>query len=131
MVAQLNVQRLCQIIANQLSISNNDDYGLFALYDACETLLHGNECPLTVRLDLNSSGKAHFFAYKRIEAKIAWPSSAIQLAASSSLNQPIQGIFGSAQSRFVWLPYVHFLYSIPSAVVPVKRVTSPILLINK
>lgn len=28
LVAQLNVQRLCQIIANQLSISNNEEYGL-------------------------------------------------------------------------------------------------------
>jgi hypothetical protein len=101
MVAQLNVQRLCQIIANQLSISNNDDYGLFVLYDACETLLHNNESPLTVRLDLNSSGKAHFFAYKRIEAKIAWPSSAVQLATSTSFNQPLQATFGSTQSRFV------------------------------
>lgn len=28
LIAQLNVQRLCQIIANQLSISNNEEYGL-------------------------------------------------------------------------------------------------------
>jgi hypothetical protein len=101
MVSQLTVQRLCQIIATQLSISNSEEYGLFALYDACETLLHGTECPLNIRTELNSSGKAHFFAYKRLESKIAWPASAVQLTTSTSMNQPMQGTFGSAQSRYV------------------------------
>lgn len=73
----------------------------FVLFDGCETLLHANECPLTIRTDLNATGKAHFFAYKRTESKIAWPSSAVQLTSSTSLNQPVNATFGSIQSRYV------------------------------
>jgi hypothetical protein len=38
-----------------------------------ETLLADGECPQDVKAHISSSGKHCMFAYKRIDAKIAWP----------------------------------------------------------
>lgn len=94
-VAQMNVARLCRVIAHQLAITNPEDYGLCVLYDGYETLLHANETPDAIRAQLNETGKPHLFAYKRHDAKIAWPASAVQLTSTSAKFSPTQ------QSRFV------------------------------
>ncbi|CAD5225293.1 unnamed protein product [Bursaphelenchus okinawaensis] len=88
-VAQMNVARLCRVIAHQLAITNPEDYGLCVLYDGYETCLNANECPDAIRQQLNDTGKPHLFAYKRHDAKIAWPSSAVQLT-STCAKSPSQ-----------------------------------------
>lgn len=54
------------------------------LYDGYETCLTANEVPDAIRAQLNDTGKPHLFAYKRHEAKIAWPASAVQFSSSYS-----------------------------------------------
>ncbi|CAD5231494.1 unnamed protein product [Bursaphelenchus xylophilus] len=81
-VAQMNVARLCRVIAHQLAITNPEDYGLCVLYDGYETCLNLNEVPDAIRQQLNDTGKPHLFAYKRHDAKIAWPASAVQLTST-------------------------------------------------
>jgi hypothetical protein len=45
----------------------------YLLVDGFETCLLANECPDNIRDQLRSARKQHLFAYKRHEAKIAWP----------------------------------------------------------
>jgi len=84
---QMNASKLCRVIAHQFAITNPEDYGLYILFDGFETCLLSNEFPDVIRDQLNDAGKPHLFAYKRHEAKIAWPKSAVQIgSASSSLD---------------------------------------------
>ncbi|GAB0089723.1 Protein sprint [Sergentomyia squamirostris] len=72
-------KEVCRIIAHKARITNPQDYGLFKLVDGEETLLMESECPQDSRLA--ARGKHWMLAYKRIDAKIAWPTHA---ASSSS-----------------------------------------------
>ncbi|XP_037918513.1 protein sprint isoform X4 [Hermetia illucens] len=62
---------VCRIIAHKARITNPQDYGLFKLVDGEETLLVENECPQDARIA--ARGKHCMLAYKRLDAKIAWP----------------------------------------------------------
>ncbi|XP_058826016.1 protein sprint isoform X4 [Topomyia yanbarensis] len=64
-------REVCRIIAHKARITNAQDYGLFKLIDGEETLLQDNECPQDVRMA--ACGKHCMIAYKRVDAKIAWP----------------------------------------------------------
>lgn len=64
-------RELCRIIAHKARITNPQDYGLFKLVNGEETILHEGECPQDIRLA--AKGKHCLLAYKRIDAKIAWP----------------------------------------------------------
>lgn len=69
-------REVCRIIAHKARITNPQDYALFKLVDGEETLLTDAECPQDVRLA--AKGKHCMLAYKRIDAKIAWPTAAGQ-----------------------------------------------------
>jgi len=62
---------LCRIIAHKARITNPQDYGLFKLVNGEETLLQDVEYPQEVAIMTRIKPCA--FAYKRIDAKIAWP----------------------------------------------------------
>ncbi|XP_055544284.1 uncharacterized protein LOC129729604 isoform X4 [Wyeomyia smithii] len=64
-------REVCRIIAHKARITNAQDYGLFKLIDGEETLLQDNECPQDVRMA--ACGRHCMIAYKRVDAKIAWP----------------------------------------------------------
>ncbi|EJD76625.1 CBR-TAG-333 protein [Loa loa] len=72
-VPQMTAGKLCRVIAHQFGITNPEDHGLYLLVDGYETCLLANECPDLIRHQLKQAHKAHLFAYKRHEAKIAWP----------------------------------------------------------
>uniref|UniRef100_F1KR34 Protein sprint n=1 Tax=Ascaris suum TaxID=6253 RepID=F1KR34_ASCSU len=75
--AQMTAGKLCRVIAHQFGITNPEDHGLYLLVDGFETCLLSNECPDAIRHQLQQAHKAYLFAYKRHEAKIAWPKAAI------------------------------------------------------
>ncbi|XP_035897886.1 protein sprint isoform X2 [Anopheles stephensi] len=75
-------KEVCRIIAHKARITNAQDYGLFKLIDGEETLLHDTECPQDVRM--TAKGKHFMIAYKRIDAKIAWPTVMPNNAVASS-----------------------------------------------
>ncbi|XP_023296590.2 protein sprint isoform X2 [Lucilia cuprina] len=66
-----STREVCRIIAHKARITNPQDYALFKLVDGEETLLNESECPQDIRLA--AKGKHCMLAYKRIDAKIAWP----------------------------------------------------------
>ncbi|XP_064073224.1 protein sprint isoform X5 [Vanessa tameamea] len=66
---------LCRALAHAAHITNPQDYALFALHDGQETMLNENDCPQEVMLE--KSGQNFILAYKRIDAKIAWPQQAL------------------------------------------------------
>lgn len=72
----MTTRDVCKIIAHKARITNPQDYGLFKLVDGEETLLGDAECPQDVKGGVAQSGKHCMFAYKRIDAKIAWPRTA-------------------------------------------------------
>lgn len=61
----MNTRDVCRILAHKIRCTNPQDYGLFKLVQGEETLLGDHECPQELSHCL--------FAYKRIDAKIAWP----------------------------------------------------------
>ncbi|KAG7197349.1 hypothetical protein KM043_018456 [Ampulex compressa] len=61
----MNTRDVCRILAHKIRCTNPQDYGLFKLVHGEETLLGDHECPQELSHCL--------FAYKRIDAKIAWP----------------------------------------------------------
>ncbi|XP_055696838.1 protein sprint isoform X2 [Phlebotomus papatasi] len=73
-------KEVCRIIAHKARITNPQDYGLFKLVDGEETLLMDSECPQDARLA--ARGKHWMLAYKRIDAKIAWPTTAASTSGS-------------------------------------------------
>ncbi|XP_028169737.1 protein sprint isoform X7 [Ostrinia furnacalis] len=66
---------LCRALAHAAAITNPQDYALFALHDGQETMLNENDCPQDVMSE--KSGQNFILAYKRIDAKIAWPQQAL------------------------------------------------------
>ncbi|KAL1509626.1 hypothetical protein ABEB36_004335 [Hypothenemus hampei] len=66
---QMTTKEVCKIIAHKVRITNPQDYALYRLTDGEETMLMDNECPQ----DFLREGKHTMLAYKRIDAKIAWP----------------------------------------------------------
>ncbi|XP_014208187.1 protein sprint [Copidosoma floridanum] len=64
----MNTRDICRILAHKIRCTNPQDYGLFKLVQGEETLLGDQECPQDMLHCL--------FAYKRIDAKIAWPKTA-------------------------------------------------------
>ncbi|XP_034238046.1 protein sprint isoform X2 [Thrips palmi] len=72
----MTTREVCKIIAHKARITNPQDYGLFKLVDGEETLLTDAECPQDVKGGVSQAGKHCMFAYKRIDAKIAWPRTA-------------------------------------------------------
>ncbi|KAJ8684442.1 hypothetical protein QAD02_020234, partial [Eretmocerus hayati] len=61
----MNTRDICRILAHKIRCTNPQDYGLFKLVQGEETLLGDQECPQELSHCL--------FAFKRIDAKIAWP----------------------------------------------------------
>ncbi|XP_044581676.1 protein sprint isoform X2 [Cotesia glomerata] len=61
----MNTREICRILAHKTRCTNPQDYGLFKLVQGEETLLGDHECPQELSHCL--------FAFKRIDAKIAWP----------------------------------------------------------
>ena len=76
-VPQMSTLKLCRMIAHKNGITNPEDYGLYLLIDGFESCLAPAECPDFIREQLRASNKPHMFAYKRHEAKIAWPKAAM------------------------------------------------------
>ncbi|KAE8751178.1 hypothetical protein FOCC_FOCC002006 [Frankliniella occidentalis] len=72
----MTTREVCKIIAHKARITNPQDYGLFKLVDGEETLLTDAECPQDVKGGVAQAGKHCMFAYKRTDAKIAWPRTA-------------------------------------------------------
>ncbi|XP_053633664.1 protein sprint isoform X2 [Cherax quadricarinatus] len=66
-------REVCKMMAHKMRVTNPQDYGLYKLVDGLETLLSDNECPHKVKSDLTTHGFHCTFAFKRIDAKIAWP----------------------------------------------------------
>nr|XP_022912808.1 protein sprint isoform X2 [Onthophagus taurus] len=66
----MTTKEVCKIIAHKARITNPQDYALYRLVDGEETLLGDNECPQEFMM---CEGKHVMLAYKRIDAKIAWP----------------------------------------------------------
>ncbi|XP_023290235.1 protein sprint isoform X3 [Orussus abietinus] len=64
----MNTRDVCRILAHKTRCTNPQDYGLFKLVQGEETLLGDHECPQEISHCL--------FAFKRIDAKIAWPRTA-------------------------------------------------------
>lgn len=95
----MTTKDVCKIIAHKVRITNPQDYGLFKLVDGegnfrfylifllisllekitsfnfffLETLLNDTDCPQDIKCNVTESGKHCMLAYKRIDAKIAWP----------------------------------------------------------
>ncbi|KAA0199779.1 hypothetical protein HAZT_HAZT001432 [Hyalella azteca] len=65
------------MMAHKMRVTNPQDYGLYKLVDGygeyCESVLGDNECPQSVRNELSHSGHHCIIAFKRTDAKIAWP----------------------------------------------------------
>ncbi|KAG8248252.1 E3 ubiquitin protein ligase rin2 [Homalodisca vitripennis] len=69
----MTTRDVCKIIAHKVRITNPQDYGLYKLVDGEETLLAETDCPQDIKGTVSTIGKHCMFAYKRIDAKIAWP----------------------------------------------------------
>uniref|UniRef100_A0A915CWH4 Ras-associating domain-containing protein n=1 Tax=Ditylenchus dipsaci TaxID=166011 RepID=A0A915CWH4_9BILA len=85
---QMNVAKLCRVISHQFAITNPEDYGLYILFDGFETYLLPKEYPHVIRDQLSEAGKSHLFAYKRNEARIAWPKNAVSCCTPTEGLQP-------------------------------------------
>ncbi|XP_016842477.1 protein sprint isoform X2 [Nasonia vitripennis] len=72
----MNTRDVCRILAHKIRCTNPQDYGLFKLVQGEETLLGDHECPQELSHCL--------FAFKRIDAKIAWPKTTGSSNAGSS-----------------------------------------------
>lgn len=98
---KMNVAKLCRVIAHQFSVSNPEDYALFVLLDGLETVLSPTEFPHLVRDQIIQSGKPHLFAYKRLEARLAWPRQAAAMCApvSNNASLPLPAMAQMAHGR--------------------------------
>ncbi|CAI4222896.1 unnamed protein product [Auanema sp. JU1783] len=73
-VPQMTTSKLCRVIAHQQGITNPEDFGLYLVLNGFETALHSSDTPDAIRDKMRNDGKNFLFAYKRHDAKIAWPS---------------------------------------------------------
>uniref|UniRef100_A0AC35TVY4 SH2 domain-containing protein n=1 Tax=Rhabditophanes sp. KR3021 TaxID=114890 RepID=A0AC35TVY4_9BILA len=85
-VPHMSVGKLGRIIASRFSITFPDDHGLYILFDGYENRLNSNESLDEVIGTYRASNKNYLFAYKRHEAKIAWPTLAMNGGSVSVLN---------------------------------------------
>jgi len=69
----MSTKEVGKMIAHKFNITNPQDYGLFKLVNGEETLLMDTECPHSIQFQLQVAAVECAFAYKRIDAKIAWP----------------------------------------------------------
>ncbi|CAI5450198.1 unnamed protein product [Caenorhabditis angaria] len=75
-VPMLTTNKLSRLIAHQQGITNPEEHGLYLIADGFESCLQPNDCPVQIHEQLKCEQKPHLFAYKRHEAKIAWPRTA-------------------------------------------------------
>ncbi|KAL8619629.1 hypothetical protein ACOMHN_019684 [Nucella lapillus] len=71
----MTTKDVCAMIAHKFKITNPQDYGLILLCNGEEVQLADQQCPQILKKDNLVAGKETFFAYKRLGANIAWPSS--------------------------------------------------------
>ncbi|CBM41195.1 Protein kinase domain-containing protein [Caenorhabditis elegans] len=76
-VPMLTTSKLSRLVAHQQGITNPEEHGLYLIAEGFESCLSPSECPVLVHEQLKKDKKPHMFAYKRHEAKIAWPRAAI------------------------------------------------------
>lgn len=69
----MTTKDICKMVAHRLSVSNPQDYALYKLVNGDENILSDTACPWLVRIELITAGVDCVFAYKRTDAKIAWP----------------------------------------------------------
>jgi len=69
----MTAREVCKMLDHRLRITSPQDYGLFKLINGEETLVGDLECPQAIKQDLSAKGIHCMLAYKRLEAKIAWP----------------------------------------------------------
>ncbi|XP_076463753.1 uncharacterized protein LOC143295940 isoform X2 [Babylonia areolata] len=71
----MTTKDVCAMIAHKFKITNPQDYGLILLCNGEESQLQDQQCPQILKKDNLAAGRETFFAYKRLGANIAWPSS--------------------------------------------------------
>ncbi|CAI2354252.1 unnamed protein product [Caenorhabditis sp. 36 PRJEB53466] len=76
-VPMLTTSKLSRLVAHQQGITNPEEHGLYLIADGFESCLSPSDCPVLVHEQLVKESRPHMFAYKRHEAKIAWPRAAI------------------------------------------------------
>ncbi|CAL2045935.1 unnamed protein product [Caenorhabditis brenneri] len=76
-VPMLTTSKLSRLVAHQQGITNPEEHGLYLIAEGFESCLGSSEFPILVHEQLKKENKPHLFAYKRHEAKIAWPRAAI------------------------------------------------------
>ncbi|BFZ11807.1 hypothetical protein BsWGS_14845 [Bradybaena similaris] len=69
----ITTRDVCAMVAHKLKVTNPHDYGLFMLFDGLERQLAETDCPQMMKCDNLAMGKSCCFAFKRIDATIAWP----------------------------------------------------------
>ncbi|CAG5124875.1 unnamed protein product [Candidula unifasciata] len=69
----MNTRDVCAMVAHKFKITNPQDYGLFLLCDGFESHMADADCPQIIKGDSLASGKSCHFAFKRLDANIAWP----------------------------------------------------------
>ncbi|XP_067659967.1 protein sprint-like isoform X2 [Haliotis asinina] len=69
----MNTKDVCALIAHKFKVTNPQDYGLYLLVDGDERHLADNLCPQMIKGEYLASTQEAVFAYKRMEANIAWP----------------------------------------------------------
>ncbi|XP_071078519.1 protein sprint-like isoform X3 [Haliotis cracherodii] len=69
----MSTKDVCALIAHKFKVTNPQDYGLYLLVDGDERHLADNLCPQMIKGEYLASTQEAVFAYKRVEANIAWP----------------------------------------------------------
>ncbi|XP_035827670.1 uncharacterized protein LOC101853809 [Aplysia californica] len=69
----MNTRDVRALIAHKFKVTNPQDYGLFLLCDGVESQLNEADCPQIVKGDHKLQHKDCYFAFKRLDANIAWP----------------------------------------------------------
>ncbi|KAH9519626.1 hypothetical protein Btru_003185 [Bulinus truncatus] len=69
----MNSKDVCSMVAHKFRVTNPQDYGLYLLCDGQESHLADSDCPQLIKGDIQTAGKNCYFAFKRLDANIAWP----------------------------------------------------------
>ncbi|RUS79026.1 hypothetical protein EGW08_013209, partial [Elysia chlorotica] len=69
----MNTKDVCALVAHKFKVTNPQDYGLFLLCDGHESQMADGDCPQVIKGDYRVLKKTCFFAFKRLDANIAWP----------------------------------------------------------
>ncbi|CAL1531236.1 unnamed protein product [Lymnaea stagnalis] len=81
----MNTRDVCSMVAHKFKITNPQDFGLYLLCDGQESHLADTDCPQIIKGDNQAVGKSCYFAFKRVDANIAWPK---HMKTSSLSKQP-------------------------------------------